>query len=93
MSTFARRAAVVGAIAASVTVAMTGAASAAVPDGWSNPSHVSAISWLIVLLIIPVGAALVISFLVLLPGILRGEGLVPRAARSNDPEEQRRGHH
>jgi hypothetical protein len=93
VSTFARRAATVGAITAAVTVAMTGAASAAVPDGWSNPSHVNGISWLLVLLIVPVGAALVISFLVLLPGIMRGEGLVPRAARSNDVQEQRRGHH
>ena len=89
MSTFARRAAIVGATAAAVTAALTGSASAAVPDGWSNPSHVNGISWLLVLLIVPVGIALVISFLVLLPGILRGEGLIPRAARRDDEEHRR----
>jgi len=92
VSTFARRAVIVGATAAAVTTALTGSASAAGADGWSNPSSVSPISWLLVLLIVPVGLALVISFLVLLPGILRGEGLVPRRAHTHDVEEQQRGH-
>lgn len=92
MSTFARRAVTVGATAAAVTAALAGSASAAPADGWSNPSSVHAIDWLLVLLIVPVGIALIISFLVLLPGVLRGEGLVPRRARTGDVEEHQRGH-
>lgn len=92
VSTFVRRAATVGAIAAAVTAALVGPASAAGAEGWSNPSSVSAIDFLLVLLIVPVGLALVISLLVLLPGVLRGEGLVPRRARTGDVEEHQRGH-
>jgi hypothetical protein len=78
VTTLARRAATLGATLAAVTAATIGAASADVPTGFSQPSHVPPMHWLLVLLIIPLGAAIVISFVVLLPGMLRGEGLIPR---------------
>jgi hypothetical protein len=90
--TFARRAAVLGATFASVTAAGIGAASADVPVGFANDPHVTPIKWLLVLLIIPVGAALVISLLVLLPGILRGEGLLPKPFPKPEHEEPSSGH-
>ncbi|UDY24471.1 hypothetical protein [Nocardioides sp. Kera G14] len=46
-----------------------------VPDGWADRTHVAGIDWFLVILIIPIAAALVISLLVLLPGLLKGEGL------------------
>ena len=71
---------------------IAGAANADVPTGFAHDPHVTPIKWLLVLLIIPLGAAIVISLLVLLPGILRGEGLLPKAAHSTEPAEQQRGH-
>ncbi len=79
--TFARRAATVGATLATVTAGsllLAQGAYADDPSGWSNAPHVAPIKWLLVLLIIPLGAAIVISIACLLPGILRGEGLVPK---------------
>jgi hypothetical protein len=92
VTNFARRAATVGATLAAVTAATIGAASADDPTGWSNPSHVPPMHWLLVLLIIPLGAALVISFVVLLPGILRGEGLLPKPFKDTDESHGPSGH-
>lgn len=78
-NTFARRALTLGAAVAAVTAAVAGPAAADVPSGWSNPSNVNPLHFLALILFIPVGLALVISFLVLLPGVLRGEGLLPKA--------------
>jgi hypothetical protein len=92
-NTFARRALTLGAAVAAVTVAVAGPAAAAVPSGWSNPSHVNPLHLIALIVFIPVGIALVISFLVLLPGVLRGEGLLPRAHKpSSLPPVERTGH-
>jgi hypothetical protein len=93
-NTFARRAVTLGAAVAAVTAAVAGPASADVPSGWSNPSHVNPMHFLTLVLFIPVVAALIISFVVLLPGVLRGEGLIPRSHKpSSQPPVQRPGHH
>jgi hypothetical protein len=92
-NSFARRALTLGVAVAAVTAAVAGPAAAAVPDGWSNPSHVNALHFLALILFIPVAAGLVISFIVLLPGVLRGEGLIPRAHKpSSQPPVERSGH-
>ena len=88
-----RRALTLGAALAAVTAAVAGPAAADVPEGWSNPSHVNPLHFLALILFIPVGIALVISFVVLLPGVLRGEGLLPRAHKpSSQPPVDRTGH-
>ncbi|WP_300678365.1 hypothetical protein [Nocardioides sp.] len=73
-SRFARRAAAVAAAASGFTLLMTAPALAAVPEGWSNPEHVSAWSWLLVILILPIGAAIVITLIFFGPGFLKGKG-------------------
>lgn len=92
VTSFARRAAVVGATLATVTAATVGSANAAEIAGWGNDPHVNPLHFLALILFIPVGLFLVISLVVLLPGVLRGEGLIPKRARSGDPVEQQRGH-
>lgn len=92
VTTFARRAAVVGATLATVTAATVGTASANEISGWSNPSHVNPVHFLVIILFIPVALFLLISLVILLPGILRGEGLLPKPPHSADPIEQQRGH-
>jgi len=93
-NSFARRALTLGAAAVAVTAAVAGPAAADVPDGWSNPSHVNPLHFLTLIVFIPVVAALVIAFIVLLPGVLRGEGLLPKAHKpSSQPPVERPGHH
>jgi hypothetical protein len=85
-NSIARRALTLGAAVAAVTMAVVGPAAADTPNGWSNPSHVNPLHFLCFVLFIPVGVALIISGLVLLPGLLRGEGLLPKAHKpSNQP--------
>lgn len=50
---------------------------AAVPEGWSNPSDVSAGSFLLVLIAVPIGLALLIALLVYVPALVRGEKITP----------------
>lgn len=51
---------------------LAGPASADTPANWPTPPHVSGIDWLLVLLIIPAGIALLLSLLVMLPSMVRG---------------------
>lgn len=60
---------------AAVSFALAGPASANVPQGWSDPAPMPVGKFLMIILVLPVAAAIVISLLVLLPGLLRGEGL------------------
>jgi hypothetical protein len=83
MTSFARRAAAVYGVAAVVASSIlfagpAGAAGGNGPQGWANDPSVSPLQWLTVLLFIPLGAAIVISLIVLLPGVVRGEGLLPK---------------
>ena len=80
--TLARRAAVV--LAATATVlAVAGPASAEVPEGWSNPEPVSVLHALLVLGGIPLLLLVVISLLVYLPALMRGERVAPGGTREN----------
>lgn len=76
-----RRAAAVaaGTTAAVVTSAvLAGPAGADVPDGWAPDYHMQPLHLLAFILFIPVVVAIVIALLVLLPGVMRGEPLIPR---------------
>lgn len=66
---------------------MAAPAMADVPVGWSQPPHISALHWLAVLVFFPLGLAFVIGGFVMLPGVLKGEGLVPKAHPAPEFEE------
>lgn len=68
------------------SVALAGPASAGVPTGWGEGDPMTVLGLLTVILFIPLLIALIISLVVLLPGVLRGEGLIPKAPV--DPETQ-----
>jgi hypothetical protein len=75
LQTLLRRTAVTVGSFAAVTAVLTGPALADVPQGWAPETHMSWGHLLLLILVIPVGLALVISLLVALPGLLRGEGV------------------
>lgn len=60
---------------AAVSLALAGPAGASVPKGWSDPAPMPTGKFLMIILVLPVVAAIVISLVVLLPGLLKGEGL------------------
>lgn len=72
----------VAAVAASAVV--TGPASADVPQGWEQAPHMSGLDLLVFILFIPLAVGIVISLLTLLPGVLRGEGLIPKVEADDD---------
>lgn len=62
-------------------------ASAAEPEGWESAPDVSPLSFLLVLLVIPLAAAAVISLLTVLPSMARGDrGYQPGQAWRGDSE-------
>jgi len=86
-SSLKRRAAAVAAATTAVvasSVVVAGPASAGVPDGWPVSDKMNALHLLTLILFIPVVLAIVIALLVLLPGILRGEGLLPRTHQAGE---------
>lgn len=56
------------------------------PADWGSSPHVSALKWLLVLLIIPGGIALVIALLVMLPSLVRGDSYKPGQTWAGDDE-------
>ena len=56
---------------------LTQSALADTPAAWDDAPHVSAIHFLLVLLIIPGGIALLITLLVMLPSLIRGNSYTP----------------
>lgn len=62
-------------------LAVAGPASADVAEGWSNPEDVSAAHALLVLGGIPLALGLLITALVYVPAMIRGERLAPNAPR------------
>jgi hypothetical protein len=58
---------------------VAGPASADVAEGWSNPSDVDPWHALLVLGAIPLGLVLLITALVYVPALLRGERVAPNA--------------
>jgi hypothetical protein len=77
-------------ILAVVTVALAlpltyaGAASADVPEGWSDPDDVSFLHALLVLGGIPLLVIVLLALLVYVPSIVRGESVAPAGARADD---------
>ncbi len=66
------------------TVLSGGAAHAKVPEGWSDPDAVSWLTILWMLIGIPLGLALLITFLVYVPALIRGERLAPGEPQLED---------
>jgi hypothetical protein len=56
------------------------------PASWDDSPHVSAIKFLLVLLIIPGGIALLITLLVILPSLVRGDSYRPGETWAGDDE-------
>jgi hypothetical protein len=79
-----RRAALVVGSATLLTFAYAGPASADVPIGWSHPSSVSAVTFLLLFIGIPALITLGIVAGVYLPGIVRGESVAPAGSRTED---------
>jgi hypothetical protein len=90
--TVVRRVATLSAASLTAFALMTAPAMADVPNGWSDPAHVAPLHFLAIVLFIPLGLAFVIGGFVMLPGVLKGEGLLPKPhPKSDEPEAP--GHH
>jgi hypothetical protein len=72
--TLVRRTAITAGSFVAATVVSTGPALADVPQGWSDPDKMSWGHLLLIILVIPIGLAIVISLLAALPGLVKGEG-------------------
>ena len=72
-----RRAVLTFSAAAAAVVAMPAVASADTPAAWDEAPHVSGLEYLTVLVLIPLGLALVISLLVSLPSMINERGYEP----------------
>ncbi|WP_028659633.1 hypothetical protein [Nocardioides insulae] len=71
---FLRRAVVALGSGLVLVAALAAPASADVPEGWSNPDEMSWLALLGIVLGLPILIALVISAIVMVPSLLRGEG-------------------
>lgn len=69
------RIAVPVAVSSGLLLAGAGPAAAEVPQGWSDPEPVSALEFLGVVVVAPVGLALVIALLVYLPSLVRRQAV------------------
>lgn len=72
-----RRAALSVSAALAAVVATPAIAVADTPEAWENAPDVSGLEFLVVLVLIPVGLALVISLLAALPSLIRDRGYEP----------------
>jgi hypothetical protein len=72
-----RRSVLAGLTAAVAVVALPAVASADTPEAWEQAPHVSGLEFLLVLVLIPVGLALVISLLAALPSMIHDRGYEP----------------
>lgn len=62
------------------------AAMAEPPSDWPNAPHVSGLQFLVVLFLIPLGLAVVISVLTVLPSMIRDKGYEPGQAWRSEAE-------
>jgi hypothetical protein len=58
-------------------VGLPAVAAADTPAAWDDAPHVSGLEWIVVLLLIPLGLALVISLLAVLPSMINDRGYEP----------------
>jgi hypothetical protein len=72
------------AVALALPLTYAAAASADVPEGWSNPDDVSFMHALLVLGGIPLACIVLLALAVYLPSVVRGESLAPAGARAED---------
>lgn len=79
-----RRTALVVGSATVLVLAYAVPASADVPDGWSNPSSVNPLHFVLLFVGIPALITLAILAFVYLPGVVRGESVAPAGARTED---------
>jgi hypothetical protein len=79
-----RRIALVLSWATLFLLAWSAPASADIPEGWSDPKPVPVLQDLLFLLGVPLLITLVIFAAVYLPGIVRGESVVPAGAKAED---------
>lgn len=70
--------------AGALGLALAGPAAADVPEGWAEPYHVDVWHTILVLVGIPLLVIVVITALVLLPGIRKGERVAPGGGRTQD---------
>jgi hypothetical protein len=75
-------------LTSAVLVVLAGpvAAHADVPRAWPDPPKVSGLDFLIVLVLIPLGVAVVISVLAALPEMIRDKGYEPGQSWRSEPE-------
>ncbi|MFT4082687.1 MAG: hypothetical protein QM638_08880 [Nocardioides sp.] len=66
------------------SVLVAGPAGASVPVGWPVSDKMTGLHLITLIVFIPVILAVVISALVLLPGVLRGEGLIPKSPKAGE---------
>jgi hypothetical protein len=72
------------AVALALPLSYAAAASADVPEGWSEPDDVSLMHALMVLVGIPVLCTVLIALATYLPSIVRGESVAPAGMRADD---------
>lgn len=84
--TLARRAVLTVVTALVSVVALPAVASADTPAAWDKAPHVSGLDYLLVLVLIPGGLALVISLLASLPSMIHDRGYEPGQSWRAQPE-------
>ncbi len=71
-------------VAVALPLTYAGAASADVPERWSDPDDVSLLHALLVLGGVPLAVTVVLALAVYLPSVVRGESVAPAGARADD---------
>jgi hypothetical protein len=84
--TLLRRAVLAVSAALVVVVALPAVALADTPAAWPDEKHVSGLQFLVVLVLIPVGLALVISLLTVLPSMISDRGYEPGQSWRSEAE-------
>lgn len=79
----ARRTSVV-LLAGALVVAAGGPAGADVPEGWSNPADVDPVHAVLLLVGVPLLLFVVITAMVVIPGIVKGERFTPGGQATQD---------
>ncbi len=67
-------------------LAMPAIASADTPESWDTPPPVSGLDFLLVLLIFPLGLAVIISVLTIIPSLVRDKGYEPGQSWRSEAE-------
>ncbi|WP_457110149.1 hypothetical protein [Marmoricola sp. URHA0025 HA25] len=86
LRTLARRAVLTATTVLVSIVALPAVASADTPAAWDKAPHVSGLDYLLVLVLIPGGVALVIAFLASLPSMISDRGYEPGQSWRAQPE-------